>query len=52
VADLDHPHLGFYRRETTIKLGRKVEDLEDVRYLVNVLSEVRMCRAACMSTFM
>lgn len=28
-------------RDTTVKLGRKAEDLEDVRYLVNVLDEVR-----------
>uniref|UniRef100_A0A383W453 AAA+ ATPase domain-containing protein n=1 Tax=Tetradesmus obliquus TaxID=3088 RepID=A0A383W453_TETOB len=30
-----------YIRDTTLKLNRKVEDLEDVRYLVNVLNEVR-----------
>lgn len=30
-------------RDTTVKLGRKVEDLEDVRYLVNILNEVRGC---------
>lgn len=28
-----------------MKLGRKVEDLEDVRYLVNVLNEVLPSRA-------
>lgn len=30
-------------RDTTLKLQRKVEDLEDVRYLVGVLNEVREC---------
>jgi hypothetical protein len=32
-----------FGRDTTVKLGRKVEDLEDVRYLVNILNEVRGC---------
>lgn len=27
-------------RDTTLKLGRKAEDLEDVRHVVNVLNEV------------
>jgi len=26
--------------DTTLKLNRKIDDLEDVRYLVNVLNEV------------
>jgi hypothetical protein len=35
-------------RDTTLKLNRKVEDLEDVRYLVNVLNEVRdWCNSEC-----
>jgi hypothetical protein len=33
----------YIGRDTTVKLGRKVEDLEDVRYLVNILNEVRGC---------
>jgi dynein heavy chain len=28
-------------RDTTLKLNRKVEDLEDVRYIMNTLKEVR-----------
>ena len=30
-----------YMRDTTLKLNRKVEDLEDVRFLMGVLKEVR-----------
>ena len=30
-----------YIRETTMKLNRKMEDLEDVRYIMNILSELR-----------
>lgn len=30
-----------YIRETTMKLNRKMEDLEDVRYIMTVLSELR-----------
>ena len=32
-----------YMRDTTLKLNRKVEDLEDVRFLMGVLKEVRAC---------
>ena len=32
-----------YMRDTTIKLNRKVEDLEDVRFLMGVLKEVWAC---------
>jgi hypothetical protein len=35
-----HPFCCAWRRDTTLKLGRKVEDLEDVRFLVNTLNEV------------
>lgn len=28
------------RRDTTLKLNRKVEDLEDVRYVMGVMKEV------------
>jgi hypothetical protein len=31
-----------YMRDTTLKLNRKVEDLEDVRFVMAVLKEVRM----------
>lgn len=30
-----------YMRDTTLKLNRKVEDLEDVRFIMGVLKEVR-----------
>ncbi len=30
-----------YRRDTTLKLNRKIEDLEDVRAMMMVLKEVR-----------
>ena len=33
--------LCFARRDTTLKLNRKIEDLEDVRGIMNVLKEVR-----------
>lgn len=32
-----------YMRDTTLKLNRKVEDLEDVRFLMGILKEVRAC---------
>jgi dynein heavy chain len=31
----------LFCRDTTLKLNRKVEDLEDVRYVMNCLKEVR-----------
>ena len=31
-----------YMRDTTLKLNRKVEDLEDVRFIMGVLKEVRL----------
>ena len=31
-----------YVKETTAKLSRKVEDLEDVRFVMSVLKEVRL----------
>lgn len=31
----------FIIRDTTLKLNRKIEDLEDVRGIMNVLKEVR-----------
>ena len=36
-----------YMRDTTAKLGRKIEDLEDVHAIMPVLKEVRSPSRAC-----
>ena len=36
----DLKNLDTYMRDTTLKLNRKVEDLEDIRSIMNVLKEV------------
>lgn len=33
-----------YMRDTTLKLNRKVEDLEDVRFIMNCLKEVGLLK--------
>ncbi len=38
-----------YMRDTTLKLNRKVEDLEDVRFIMGVLKEVTTAWRRCLS---
>ena len=35
----------FFSRDITVKLNGKIEDLEDVRYVMNMLKEIRMKEA-------